>query len=92
VLRAKELRFAGTPDELLRTMASHRLTVSTEHALGVRAIAEPFEVSIQQTPEGLEFRASEGQELAAKLLLEGYGDVRFVIARPATFAEALHAL
>jgi hypothetical protein len=40
----------------------------------------------------MKFKAEEGQELAARLLVEGYGDVQFVVNRPATLEESLLSL
>lgn len=88
VLNAEQLVFSGTPDSLRRTVADTVIEVATDHRPGVRAIAEPFEVSIEETPDGLRMEAREGQALAAKLLLEGYGDIKFLVQKPPTFAEA----
>lgn len=88
ILKAEQVVFSGTPESLRRTVADTILEVATDHRPGVRAMAEPFEVAIEETPEGLLMKAREGQALAAKLLLEGYGDVKFIVQRPPTFAEA----
>jgi ABC-type sulfate/molybdate transport systems ATPase subunit len=92
VLRDRQVRFAGTPDALLRRAAHHHLTVFTEKQTGVQAIASPFEISISQEGDRVELSSPEGQELAARLLLEGYGDVKLVVSRPPTIEEALLAL
>ena len=92
VLRDRTVRFAGTLDALRRLGPPHELAVTTERQIGVRALVSPFEVAIQETPEGLRMEAREGQELAARLLTEGYGDVRFLVSRPPTVEEGLQGL
>lgn len=92
VLKNDQLVFSGTPESLKRTVAETTLEVATDNRPGVKAIADPFEVSIEETPEGLRMATKEGQALAAKLLLEGYGDVKFLVQKPPTFAEAFSNL
>jgi hypothetical protein len=89
VLSGGSIRFAGSPAELVRKTESHEFTVSAKDHSGVRALVSPFSVSVQQVGEDLCIRAAEGQELAARLLLEGYGNVRHVVYRTPTIAEAL---
>lgn len=92
VLREETVRFAGLVQDLLRSGPPHVIEVSTENAPGVRALVAPFEVRVQSEPNGLRLEAPEGQELAARLLLEGYGDVKFLTVRPPTIDEALRSL
>lgn len=92
VLRERQVRFAGTIDALRRLGPPHELTVTTERQIGVRALVSPFEVSIESTPEGLRMEAREGQELAARLLREGYGDVKYLVSRGPTLDEGLMSL
>ena len=93
ILKGEQVVFSGTPDSLRRTAADTILEIATDNRPGVRAIADPFEVAIEDTADGLRMKAKEGQALAAKLLLEGYGDVKFIVQRPPTFAEAyMHLL
>ena len=92
VLRDGQVRFAGSVEELLRSGPPHTVQVETEDQLGVRALVEPFEVSVRTEGDSLRLEAREGQALAARLLLEGYGDVRFVVVRPPTIEEALRRL
>ncbi len=89
VLKNEQLAFSGTPETLKRTVIETTLEVATDNQPGVRAIAEPFQVDIEEITSGLRLSTHEGQALAAKLLLEGYGDVEYVIQRSPTFAEAL---
>lgn len=92
ILKNEQLVFSGTPESLKRTIAETTLEVATDNRPGAKAIADPFEVSIEETPDGLRMSTKEGQALAAKLLLEGYGDVKFLVQKPPTFAEAFSKL
>ncbi len=92
VLRGNQVRFAGSMEELLRAGSPHTVTVSTEDQAGVKALVEPFEVSVRLEGDTMRLEAKEGQALAARLLLEGYGDVRYVVVRPPTFEEALRRI
>ena len=58
----------------------------------VKAIVQPFSVSMREEGEDLVIEAQEGQELAANLLLQGYGNVRCAVHRPPTMEEALMTL
>lgn len=92
VLKDQSVRFAGTPDELLRVGGTHTVSVETENQSGVRALVAPFEVSVMPTPDGVRLQAKEGQEVAARLLLEGYGDVKFVTVQSPSLEDALMSL
>lgn len=92
VLSNSRLKFAGTPEDLIRSGRAHEFTVVTDDPTAVQALVAPFAVSIEESPEGLILRAAEGQDLAARLLLEGYGTVQFLIHRPPTLEQALLAL
>lgn len=92
VLRERTVRFAGTVDALRRLGPPHELTVTTERQAGVRALVSPFEVTIDSTPTGLRMEAKDGQELAARLLREGYGDVKFIVSRAPSVEEGLQGL
>ena len=92
VLRRNTVRFAGTTAELIRAAGKQDFSVTTENALGVRAICEPFEVSITQIDSGLQLQARDGQDLAAALLLEGYGDIKLLVSRHSTIEEAMLAI
>jgi len=87
-----QIKFAGTVEDLLRAGPPHSVEVSTENVPGARALVAPFEVRITTSENGLRMEAPEGQELAARLLLDGYGDVKFVVVRPPTIEEALRTL
>lgn len=84
--------FAGSVEELLRESGESEVTVETRAQKGVRALIEPFEISVKSTAEGLELRATEGQAIAARLLTEGYGDVRMVVVRQPSVEDAVRRI
>ena len=92
VLDKHQIKFAGSPSDLVRAATISRVEVHSESHPAVRALARPFEVTILETEGVLRMEASEGQQLAAKMLLEGYGDVKFVLLSQPTVASALLAL
>lgn len=92
VLNDRQVRFAGSVEDLLRAGPPHSIDVATENSEGVRALVAPFQVSVRSIEGGIRLEAPEGQEVAARLLLDGYGDVRYIVTRPPTVDEALRAL
>lgn len=91
ILVNQEVKFAGEVSSLIRGADSSRVTVVSENQMGVRALVEPFRIKVRSTEKGVEFQAEEGQEMVARLLLEGYGDVEFVTLQEPTFESALLA-
>jgi ABC-type multidrug transport system ATPase subunit len=81
--------FSGTVDGLLRHGPKATIEIESRAQQGVRALVEPFRVGVVQQDDRVVYRASKGQELAAKLLLEGYGDVEFVVVRESNAEQAL---
>ncbi|MCB8932431.1 MAG: ATP-binding cassette domain-containing protein [Chthonomonadaceae bacterium] len=92
VLRAQQVRFFGTLEALVRLAGPTEIVIETQHDAEVRALVEPFEATVRATEQGLVVQVGEGQELAARLLLEGYGNARVVMVREATADEALRRL
>lgn len=92
VLKDRQIVFAGRYQDLLRSGSESEVVVETRDQPGVRALVSPFEVSISETPNGLLLKSREGQAIAAKLLVEGYGDVRSVMLKEPTPEELLKNL
>jgi len=90
--RQCSLAFAGNYSELLRRHGPVCLEVETLHAPAVRALCDPFEVQITSENGVVKMDAKDGQSLAARMLLEGYGDVRAVVERQPTPDEVLSSL
>ena len=89
VLFNREVQFAGVLDDLIGNAGPHVLIVEADDQPGVKALVRPFSISVQASPGQLRLEADQGQELAAELLLKGYGNVRSVTHRPPTVEEAL---
>jgi len=92
VMRANRVAFAGTLEELYREAEESTVIVETRNQVGVRALVEPFEISVKSGADGLVLQAREGQAIAAKLLMEGYGDVRSVILKQPTIEDAVRRI
>lgn len=92
VLKSGVPRFAGTCRELVEQTRPAELTVQLDDDSTVRSMVEPFTVSLKAKGSTLELTSHNGQELAAKLLTEGYGNVKSVIVREPTLDEAIRAL
>ncbi len=89
ILRNRNARFVGTVEELIESVRPAELVVETDDKSAVRAMAEPYTVSVKSTEGGLVMTSHEGQALAARLLTHGYGRVRSIILREPTLEEAL---
>jgi ABC-type multidrug transport system ATPase subunit len=89
VLNEEQIAFCGTEVEIRRRYGSTEIVVETTDQQDLRAIVSPFEVKMEPREDGLHLSATEGQSLAARLMLEGYGDVRCIVEREITFEEAL---
>lgn len=92
VWKSSSLAFAGSYEELERKHGAHRFEVESLDQRAVRALCDPFEVQISGQGPTFKMKAKEGQKVAARMLLEGYGDVKAVIARPPTPEEVLGGL
>lgn len=88
VLRGSEIRYAGSREELIRREPVE-IIVETSRAEAIEALVSPFVLSARKTETGLLLRAEEGQELAARLLLEGYGSIRAAIVKAPTLVDIL---
>lgn len=93
VMNHRSIVFAGGLTDLERRAPSTTIEVETQRQPGVRALVEPFQVSIRKLDDGrLEIQSNEGQKLAAKLLTEGYGDVKTLVTRRLSNEELLRSL
>jgi ABC-type multidrug transport system ATPase subunit len=92
VLKEQEIVFGGPLEDLWRKVGAQTLEVATKNAPAVRALVEPFRVQVTETDEGLRLEAAEGQALAARLLRDGYGDVRYVVVRRPALLDAIRAV
>lgn len=84
-------RFLGEPEEFVESQSRSEIKVRTRSQKGVEAICDPFQIRADERKGEVAFSAPKGQELAARLLCEGYGDVEMVLLRKPTLAEALQS-
>jgi ABC-type multidrug transport system ATPase subunit len=92
VLKDQFIRYAGPPEGLVGRAGPTEITVETTDQTAVRALVEPFSISAQATETGWRFTAHEGQAVAARLLRDGYGDVKWVTMRTPRLRDALRDL
>ena len=85
-------RFAGSCEDLKRLQGNHQFQVSAKDQPGALALVAPFAIAVEARKDELCFRAHEGQSVAARLLLEGYGNVSMVVDRPPSVEECLLSL
>jgi ABC-type multidrug transport system ATPase subunit len=86
-----EVRHAGRVQDLGKKV-KHEIEVVSEKQAGVRALVEPFAIDVHEKGDSLYLHAQDGQQVAAKLLLEGYGDVKYIVHRQPTIEECLVGL
>lgn len=89
VMDARTMVLQGSINHLIDAHVTDQVIVSTENPSAVSGIANPFEVEAQEVEGGMLFRAKAGQELAARMLTEGYGNVRAVVHVRATLEDLL---
>jgi ABC-type multidrug transport system ATPase subunit len=92
VLDRRVVTFAGDSDELKRLRGSNEFRVIARDQPGALALVAPFAISVEDRQDELVFHAPEGQEIAARLLLEGYGNVTLIVNRPPSLEESLLSL
>jgi len=83
---------AGSVADLAKSRGQRSLIVESERSMGVRALVDPLLVGVAKTETGYKLTPGPGQEHAARLLREGYGDVRFVVSDDKSLAEIILSL
>jgi energy-coupling factor transporter ATP-binding protein EcfA2 len=94
IIAMRELKpvFVGSIAQFVKRSRPVSFEVCGERMIGLRAMVEPFAVKVEEIAGGIRFEAYEGQELAAKLMLEGYGDVKYVVMNSPRLSDALSDL
>ncbi len=92
VLKSQRIVFAGSIQALERKFPQSEITIETMHQQGVRALVQPLSIKVEKVHGGIKAQVAEGQSLAAKLLTEGYGDVKAVIWKRPTVEDLLKSL
>lgn len=90
-LKSKQPVFADSLGKLLDGR-TRTMEIVSENPRSAAALVKPFTVDAVQKGGELELKSVEGQALAAKLLTQGYGDVRLVVTRDQSLEEALRDL
>lgn len=84
-------RFLGEPEEFVASQIQSEVRLRTRSQEGVESICDPFSITANEEDGEVRFSVAKGQEIAARLLCEGYGDVEMVLLRKPTLAEALQS-
>lgn len=87
VLRSGNVAYCGSVDAFMTEREPVLIDVQTSNVPSVRALVEPFAVDLEERANGLRFRARKGQSLAARLLAQGYGDIRVISVRQPRFED-----
>lgn len=89
VLVEGQMKYAGTVDKLVRSIEPTEIVVEADDLSTVTTMVEPFVTGVRVSGRRLVLQADEGQEVAARLLTNGYGLVRSVIVKEPSLEEAL---
>jgi len=92
VLKAGLPLYVGSVAELLRGRSQRSLVVESERSIGVRALVDPLLVDVAKTEGGYKLTPGPGQEHSARLLRDGYGDVRFIVSDEKSVTEVILGL
>lgn len=92
VLKSSKIVYAGLTSDLRKLAGEEAVVVETANQVAVKAIGHSFQIDAEETDAGVVLRAPDGQELAARLLLQGYGDVRSVLLKKPDPSEAVRRL
>jgi ABC-type multidrug transport system ATPase subunit len=89
VLKNMATAFFGKIADLLKEAGPVRIEVETDNRPRVKALVDPVAVEVHETDFGVTMKVTDDQEVAVKLLLEGYGDVKLLAVRRPTLEQVL---
>jgi ABC-type multidrug transport system ATPase subunit len=92
VLREQNFIFSGSIEQLTERNQPYHFTVETQRSQAIRNMIEPFCVQIEEIPNGLRLSTFENQKVAQKLLVEGYGDVKYIVQQQPNLSDILSSL
>jgi ABC-type multidrug transport system ATPase subunit len=92
ILSSGAASYFGGVRDLIEHAGPAELVVEADDESTVREICQPFGVTIRSEGGKLLLTADEGQEAAARLLVEGYGVIRAITIRERSLAEVLQDL
>lgn len=90
LLNKSQIKYAGKVSGL-NADSLESITVATGNPVTARTMSAPLELTVEARPGELTLSAPDGQQVAAKLLLEGYGDVKSVVVRKRPLEDVLAA-
>lgn len=89
-LGSGQLLFWGSPEKLIQETRDDQFEIYASPNPGALNLAEPFVCDVEAEGDSVQrFSARDGQETAARLLVEGYGNMAFFVRRRPTFEECL---
>ncbi len=91
-LKASRPAYAGSVSKLASERSQRSLTIESERTVGVRSLVDSLLVEVARTESGYKLTPGPGQEHAARLLRDGYGDVKFVVSDDRSLAEIILGL
>ncbi len=92
VLKDSSFRASSSIEALRARTVPGEVIIETTRSHAIRAMVEPFAIKVTEVPEGLRVETFEGQELAQKLMIAGYGDVRCTLIRRPSLTDVLATL
>ncbi|HTQ11568.1 MAG TPA: ATP-binding cassette domain-containing protein [Fimbriimonadaceae bacterium] len=92
VLKGGQPVHAGGVRDLVKSRGQRSLVVECERGLGVRAIVDSLLVGVEKSESGYRLTPGPGQEHAARLLRDGYGDVKYVVSDDIGLPEIIRSL
>ncbi len=92
VVRGQQILFQGNPGELARQAAPSTVTAYARNTTTLQSMAAPFRVEAKLTRTTAEFTTPQGQELAATLLKQGYGEIERIIVQEPELIDGLRAV
>ncbi len=92
VMKDSSFRASSSLEALRGRTVPGEVIIETTRSHAIRSMIEPFAIKVTELPEGLKVETFEGQELAQKLLIAGYGDVRCTLVKRPSLADVLATL
>lgn len=84
--------YAGTVATLLKSFMPEEIVVETNDESTVASMVEPFSLQVKRSEGFVTVTSDKGQELAAKLLTQGYGQIRGIVVKEPSLADVLRQL
>lgn len=92
VMKESSFRASSSVEALRSRTVPGEVVIETKRSHAIRSMVEPFAIKVTEIPEGLVVETFEGQELAQKLLVHGYGDVKCTLVRRPSLSDVLSSL